>query len=480
MKNYTIIKTFVLLLNLSLSVQSMNAQEITPTKEDKAKLAREFARVATGNTFSSIGNFAAISTDNKTLSASAFFITDDFNVINIEISGGAINGIAAVFQEGRLNSKVSFGASYNVMLRKLNRKNNVIFINDTEELNLKLAIEEEKRKLQKKRFAFFNQTSKAAYNKEKNKLDAELLKIKNDTIQDKAAIAILVSNSEPKYKIKPLQKKIKAAQEKAKRISSLLEEMKRSQDYFDKLKYDELATAYRLESSKKVKDLEEKIKDLRPYASSFSWLSFGYKATNDSFSLFDESLPLSEQLSKQSYTSQTIFFNFNHQNNARIVRENGIIKKVLKYRGREYFSIGGKLEVTHNLSSLDQVEIVDTTIIDVNTGREKTTKQNAFSGAYLNDLTNGLIYADYFKFFSTKEDMAVHLNPTVLMRENFKPVSSFQIGILFPFKDKDKQKNTVNLEIFYRANDIFNTSNSKKSILNRNTIGLQAIFPFNF
>jgi len=480
----TIIKSILLIVTIFMSIQSIQSQKTIPTKEDKAILAREFARVATNSTFSNIGNFASISTDNKTLSSSFFFITDSYDVINVDVSGGATQGIAAIFQEGKLNTKASVEVSYNFMIRKLNNKNHAILINETKESGFKLAIKEEERKFQRKRLELFKETAKKKHDLDIKYLKDTIAKLNAFIKYNDSIIKDLMSNDKPWYKIKPYKELVEETKKKRKRIKRFLSITQKAQDRLDSISNSELSNIYRFQKKEKIDQLKKKIKEMKPYASSFSWISVGYKATNDAFSLFDESLPISEQLSKRNYTSQTLSLSYNHQSNANINRlSDGSIDNKIDFptiRGRVYFSVGFKLSITHNLSSLNEVEVIDRTIVDPSTGREKVSKQNAFSGNYLNDLTNGLIHADYFKFFSSKEDIALHLSPTLLMRENFKPVTSFQIGVLVPFKDKEKQDTSVNIEFFYRINDIFNTANSKKSILNRNSIGLQAIFPFNF
>ncbi|PIA81082.1 hypothetical protein BFR04_15395 [Gaetbulibacter sp. 4G1] len=459
---------------LCQDLQSVRAN-VDGANKEKNRLTREFARIATGNSFLNIGNFASLSTKDETLSASLFFLTEGGNVINVEASGGATQGITKIFDEGKLNSKVSLGVSYNFMLRKAN---NAIMINSTAEDAILLAIENENRKYEKKLISVLNDSYVEELKKDiktATALSKTLAKKSKDAAKK---IRALRKSNAPNNSIQKVSDNKNAFDLKLQETNHLITTLQAKIQSVEVKKYNELVNALEHERETKVKELKDKLVNLKPDAISFSWISFGYKATNNSFSLFDESLELDKQILKDDYTSQSFFLSYSHQSNVRAVTRNGGIVS-FKDKKREFISVGAKFDYTHNLNSLKQVEVVDTSIIDAENGRTKVVKQNAFSGEYEKDLSNLTAFFDYYNFIASKDILAIHMNPTMTFRENHKPVANFQFGLLLPFKDKDKQTTRVNLEIFYQVKDIFNTSDSTNALLNRNVIGLQTTFPFN-
>lgn len=473
--------TFTIFLLACSSLHCQDLQSIPSPSNDqkkkKSRLTREFARVSTGNTFSTIGNFASISSKTETLSASLFFLTKSDNVINISVSGGATQGVATIFDEGDLNTNASIGVTYNLMLRKAN---NAIAINSTAEDVIRLEIENANRKYQKKVLALLK--------------DDYITDLDKDIITAQQTKALLQAKSQQEdANIKAFKKNLadaKVIQEAVNQknafdsqildIDALITDMNGRKNAVDRKKYYELINAYTVENESKVATLSNKIRDLKPDAVSFSWVSFGYTAKNNSFKLFDSSLDLEKQVFGEEYATQSLSLSYNHISNARaVVRSGGEITS-FQDKKREYLSVGAKFDYTNNLSSLKQVEIRDTEIIDQESGRTKIKKQNAFSGEYEEDLNNLTAFIDYYNFIASNDIVAIHLNPIMLFRENFKPVASFQFGVLLPFKDKAKQSTKVNLEVFYKVKDVFNTTNNDNALLNRNTIGIQASFPFNF
>jgi len=477
-------KFTLLLLIVSFAIISVHSQDLQSVdislvdlKKKKSRLSREFANIATENTFSAPGNYAAISTADNTLSASLFFLVDNDDVINIKVSSGATQGLATIFDEGELNSNVSIEGSYNFMLRKAN---NAIAINSTAEDAIRLAIENENRKFQKKMLALLKDDYLNGIEKdiESTKEANAVLMVKK--VQADENVLILKQQLTDKEEIEEAINQREAIVGQIEELDSLISQLSSRKLKVDRIKYNELVNVYVLEKDAKEAELKDKISKLRPDAVSFSWISMTYKVTNNRFTLFDETLPLNQQLDDTDYTTHSLFVHYSHMSNAKAVKRKG--GKIIEFndKKREYISLGLKLDYTNNLNALEQVEIIDTQIIDDTMGRTKVEKQNAFVGDYEEDLSNLSTFVDYYNFIATDEAFAIHLNPVLLIREKFKPVTSFHFGILLPFKDKSKQTTTLNLEVFYRIKDLFNTTENENALLNRNIIGIQASFPIKF
>jgi hypothetical protein len=200
----------------------------------------------------------------------------------------------------------------------------------------------------------------------------------------------------------------------------------------------------------------------------FSWFSIGYGVRNDKFKYFDSSLELSKQVMDTTYTSHNIRFAYSHYDWSSARKTD------------TYYSFGFNLGVTSDLSRLSKREIKDIRTVSEDPLREAIATQSVFEGDYKEDVKELTTFMDYYLFYGQRRTVAIHLNPKVVITDNRKPASSFKFGVLVPFQKSDDQTSIINLEVFYQLNDVFNTLESKKSLLGRNAIGLSATFPITF
>lgn len=191
---------------------------------------------------------------------------------------------------------------------------------------------------------------------------------------------------------------------------------------------------------------------------------------NNEFKYFNKDVDFENQIKKDSYTTLKLSASISHY-------------KWTNYKKSDiYWSLGLNYALGDNLNSLTSVTVKDFETISEEPSRESFTTQNVFTGDYKEDISQLLLYFDYYRYYGNKERsyFALHINPKILFQEESKPVSSLLFGILVPFKKVKDQSSIVNIEVFYKLNDIFNNLESEKSLLNRNTIGLLASFPINF
>lgn len=459
--------TCILFFALCFSGQTQNLEalekriekSIDSTKRDKSRITREFAKVTTGSEFSGPGNYAGISTTDQSLQASLFFLTPKSNIISFEVSAGATQGVATLFDEGELNSNVSIGVSYHWLLRNVG---NSVAINSALKDSYLNAIDAEERKYEKKMLGLLQnkyvtdiEKDIAAYSNRKDAL-----------IQEKTRVT-------------PLEASI--IDDQIEEIDTLVNRLNRRISDYTQKEYYGLANLYEMEREQAVAKHKKAIEDIKPIAISLSWISTKYNIKNNKFTLFDDDLDLANQLNTIDYTSHSFSASYTHMSNAKVTQRDSD-GKITSYdiRNRKYFSIGAMFDYTNNLTSLQQVEIVDSRDIGENTGRTEVIEQNAFKGNYQEDLSSLITYIDYYNFFMKDDTVALHLNPRMMFQENQKPVTTFQVGLVFPFQKKDDTSTIVNLELFYKIKDVFNITESESALLNRNIVGLQAIFPFNF
>ena len=93
---------------------------------------------------------------------------------------------------------------------------------------------------------------------------------------------------------------------------------------------------------------------------------------------------------------------------------------------------------------------------------EKSVKM----GDYKKNLKGATLFVDYYHFLGTSANsVAIHVNPKYSIKDSSKPVTQFQVGLLFPFKKKDDEKSSVNIEIFYQLKDVFDHFNTAFPLL---------------
>ena len=86
--------------------------QLANAQDNKELLTKALSQYSTGNSFSSVGNFASISTANQTLKGSVFFLDPNNQLMyNIDFAAGTIEGISTLFNEGKLNTSVSLGGN---------------------------------------------------------------------------------------------------------------------------------------------------------------------------------------------------------------------------------------------------------------------------------------------------------------------------------------------------------------------------------
>ncbi|WP_430412321.1 hypothetical protein [Kordia sp.] len=457
----------------SLLLTSMSAQEkqnkidafvhndsITH-KEFRQILNLQFSKLVTGNTFSNIGNYASIKTTDKSLSLSASILNKKGNIISIEASGGATEGVTSFFNNGDLNTNISGKLTYHILINPFS--NNTIKRNSFERDKLKDELQKAEDKYRTDTIAIYHK---------KELLD---LRIKIDkAVTKKAVINDSLSTVLARHKTNPIQKlKFK--------IDSLLYEVDKIEldlILFDrekkKIENDEYFEA-KLEKTeqkydKAIIENDKKVINQAVEGISLFWFSIGYGIRNDGFKLFDSSLDFTNQVKKKEALTHQFNIAISHYNWESFSNKD------------TYWSAGASYKLGNNLTSLDNIKVKDFEEVSTNPNRESFSEQSVFAGDFENDLSELKVFFDYYRFFkiSNTNSFAFHLNPIVLIRENNKPTSSIWTGIVLPFRKFDDTSSFLNLEIFYSFNDLFNTADSNDSLIGRNTIGLSATFPINF
>ena len=457
-------------------------------KERQNTLAKSLSFLSSSNSFTSLGNFAAVSTDEKTIKASIFWLNKHFNMNTLTVQTGATEGIGTLFDEGSQESNVGIGFEHRILLQE-NKKPYV----STGKVELN-KITNQRRDLYD---AYMD--SIASFSKRLSILDETMLerreriiKVENDTI-----IETFLKSEEILKKILP--KEYSRLQRIEYAIGSfpntfLVDSIKnnlvnqkdslckRIEKKLEAIVSDKLG-AFDDAFNEGNKSLIEKEKALKSKLFNLEFLSIGFNANNKGFKFFDSTMVSSKQVAKRDFTTLTFGLGYTSVRNIRVTKRDslGLVADFEPNKLR-FFSIGTKFELTDNLTSLSDVEVQDTKFLDMPNERNVISTEKAKFGDYKEDLKSLVFEADYYQFFSYQSNsIALHLNPRHTIKDSSKPLTEFQIGLLFPFKKKDEEKTIVNIEVFYQLKDVFDTLDKfEDGFFKRNIIGIQTSFPFNF
>lgn len=454
------------------------------SQETKDLLPKALSYFSTSNSFTSLGNYVSMSTKDNTLNASFYLLTSNRSMFSINVNAGATQGLVTLFDEGKLNSNVSISGEYRYLFTS--KKRPYIGYNIPKELLIDNEIKKAENEYNLKRLKLLERVdymNRAPI----DSTDTNTFKVigsYNVNIKLHSDIKDLLEKTEsmlakyrgiPTSRLSKDEKKLKRELEDNR--DKLLKRAKRSSQavyaFEDNILIEEL-------KSKKAA-LNKKKKSLNPTFIRLNFFSIGYKANNNVFFRFIEEEDISNQLTKTNYTSHNAFISYNFISNIKNVSSvNGIITD-FEPSAYKFLTIGAEYSHTNNQSSLSQIEVIDTKYQNEEGTRTVSKTQNAFIGDYKENLSNLNLFIDYYSFFEKEsKSLAFHINPALLLRENKKAVASLQVGLLFPFTKKEDNKSIINIELFYKFKDILNNTNNTNALLNRNIIGLQTSFPFNF
>lgn len=435
--------------------QSIGENRNIKIEEFKYSINKQFTKITTGTSFSSLGNFASISSDSKSFALSGNVITKE-SVWGFELSGGATEGILRLFNNEELNSNFSGELKYHKLLKTYFAAKNSFEVSDIDDQIIELNSQ-------------FSKDSLALLKRK------DLYKTKLDILSSEAKIIEItkqIDKVDSLLKIIPILPKVKDSLEATK--GSLLFEIenhklniniwkkllsKLNEDYFD----EELEKKAQIRDKKWI-ELKKKKQSIELQGFDISWLSFGLKAKNNEIKLFTPTNLPSVQFRDTSFVSQRF------------------TASISRYRSTSfqdqdvYWSAGVYLDYTTNFNSLRKVEIEEETPVTGNPQQTIKKTINAYQGDYKEEIFEFTLFYDYYRFFGQyNSTFGLHFNPTFNYSEVIKkPLTNLFIGIIIPFGDKEKQTSRVNVEVFYNRQDIFNYLNKD---VKTSSFGIRATLP---
>jgi hypothetical protein len=203
--------------------------------------------------------------------------------------------------------------------------------------------------------------------------------------------------------------------------------------------------------------------------SQIGWFSFGYSFSNSEFRLFNPKALFDSQVTKTTYDTHKANVQYSFYRNNPLTFQSYFV------------TVGGRYALENNFIDLDKVEISENSAYgSPPLTRSKTAKYTAYEGEYVKDINSISLYADLYWFLFSRNQAAVHIYPEQKFSDKLKPVTNFGLGFMLAFKNKEKNENKINTELYINFLDMANNQESKNDFIERSSYGLRFTFPINF
>jgi hypothetical protein len=440
------IRAINILIIVTISIQSLLAQDCNTAGLEKP-LVKKFINQQFGNLISPqsnniIGNFASLDLKDAEASFAGNIVSKKGSILGIKVRGAVTDGLLPVFSNNRLNSNLGLEVQYNFL------------------------------DFSKKKKIYYDHFDCEKYIARKRKIehDYELKKIEIGNEQEKILLQIEIEKAD---------KQILTLENKLRTISGLTEDSLNIEIL--KLRQNRVFLENQLENLPGKTDLLFKLamqrnseiskaqSELRIDGFRLGWFSVGYSMTNNVFKLFDGTLAPDRQISKISFASHSIRFQYSFY-----------CKSPALYKSF-FISVGTAFSVQDNFADLTKIEITETTEYGVNSGeRSVTSKYNAYTGSYYDNLKSFSVFCNIYWFLFDDNKGALHLYPEYISMERIKPEANLGSGFLMAFKDKETTDNIINAELYAYLSDLFNINGTDENLFKRSGYGIRFTFPINF
>ncbi|MCD0472534.1 hypothetical protein [Flavobacterium sp. JAS] len=410
---------------------------------------RYFILFNTGQDNSSISSFAGIDIGKTEVSFTPSFFDQKNNIWNLKFKGGITEGVSSVFKNNKFNTNINIEAQYNIRI-KPSKIEYSFYMDDFNDYEKNLANQRITNLESLLKYLLTNKTAidlidKSVYDKTKAGIDALMAKSKDKIINNDTEGLNKSLMDDTKTFIDSLKAVVRI---KPSLLKSLL------------LKEAEIGNVY----SAKYK---EEFKKLKLSATHQKWISISAKVRNDAFKLVNRANPYEEQITDKNYVSyggSILFNNYRYSQND----------------NSQFYSVGIAYENKSNFLLLDDVDVNNTTQIGANGNsvREINEKYTAYEGDYVKYINQIDLVADYYYFFNSKSIFGVHAYEKSSFNKIMKPNYDAGAGIVFSFKNKDKE-NIINAELYYTFKDIA-SNNTEINAFESNEVGLRFVLPLNF
>lgn len=446
-----------------------------------------------------IGNYASIDPLNGQLSfkgTMAFGNKDksDVSFLNISAKGGLVDGnFATIFQNTKLNSTGGIQLDYSFRISKpgRNKKNDVsadgnkyvnapLLASVNLEYNLvemeyqralsKLKAEMEPGAIQTKFIKIdsakkFVEFQMQRYGSEVRVLEQKISDSKT-TVQQQAKMADTLGKYLAEMeKLDRQSKKLTRQLDSLAQIDTLGHRLPDDKMWFNML--ESRKEALRVVRDAKMQKLVSML-TLEEYG--FTWLTVTAGAGKKDYWTFDKKQPFNLQLQNPNRNTFRIGLAVNHF----YFNEN---------KGTGWmFNAGVQRIRDNNLEELSTQEVLqEVTFKNVATDsvRKVAKKYQAYTEPEkIVNLQQWNLYGNLYYLFA-KGEMALHFFPSYYSPDDGLAYVDAGLGLVFSFKDRNKEKSKLNLEAFVLFSDVFDDKGKGNRMVDRNQFGVRVTLPFN-
>lgn len=470
MKNSTLFILFVLIsLTCNAQVVPAAAKEDPFTEQlnsvdieyYKKLLDREFTKILTGQN-TNFGTYATLSTKDEIASLAGNIKIKDESSLNINLKGGVTEGIIPLLNGEDVNANLSLNVQFNLGLYKDLRKN-IIEADATSRLNYFSSLD----------------SLRAVRDKAKAELALTKQKIELEVKQKKEKLTKLAAIDVSKI-ADPIRREIKRDS-----IKVQTDQLKIDITYL-KTKVDQVIAN---EISRQSQNLDDKVRKFAKagfekqelLAYRIKWFSFFGKLNNKAFNTFDETAVYENQVNKVNFNQLEFGFAYNIYN----LRDKSPLldpKPSWINRRTYYFSIGAAYLLNDNFDDLTKKTLNEKQDISPSpNSRSLSETKTVYLGEYKRNLSQLKATANLYWFPTYNQTFAFHVEPS--FKTNFEEKIKFDniVGFLLGFKNSEKDKNVINVELYYNMKDIFKKSEGEDDeFSDRSSIGLKLNFPITF
>lgn len=405
----------------------------------------EYAKIVTKTALSNFGNYAAVSTTDNSLEASVNFL-DGKKIWGLTAGGGATEGVSELFKNGNPNSTFKGSVQLHLLTKigRVSRSDDKIrLLND---------------QLKDKKSKFLIALNDLKYKKDSIATITEINKIDNTIRKINSSVG-----STP-FKVDSLKYELQNSLLLKNNLAHKLTKI-RSIGYRDSIETILWDTFDKDSSEIVLKKLNVGLNSFN-----FGWWTFQYESQQTTFKNLRTLAELEMAIvSDTSYLSHQFTIAYS------TFRKN-------EFSLNDHFtSAGASISLSSNFSDLKKTSLESRSPVLGDSSLVNLSNTTVYEGDFQKSLWQVRLFVDYYKFIQVGEtEVAFHFNPTLTFRHDDSIVTSMVIGALFPFKDLATQKTKVNLEVFYKINDAFNSLGVQNALANRNVFGVSATIPIKF
>lgn len=427
-------------------------------KDFNAIIQTSFSKLITGQTANNVGSYAGVDIEKTEVTFSPTFILENGNIITGKMMGGISDGTYAIFNNSKLNTNISLEVQYHFLYKKIPRT--IYYYQSDYDKNIedndKIMKDHDKAKA--KILASFDNNERIIEN---DKLNTENKTVDVEIAALKEKLKTPVTSAEEELLTAQIDNK---TFKKNQNTAKIAENIALNKDY---KKSKELLKIGNIRADKIN---ENDISKLKVAGYQFSWFSLAYKLKNDEFRLLNPKEIYENQITKDNYISHEFKTQYSYVN-----------LNPTNYK-TTYFTSSLTMKYKSNFNDLKKVEVTQTSTIGTSSNqvRETSDKFFAYSGTYKTGITELNVDIDFYHFPFSRSAIGFHIFPKSKYTQNIKPVYNAGFGVVFPFIDKKKDKSTINAELYYNFTNIFNSTDSDYTLIERNNIGIRLVFPINF